>query len=510
MVQNRQWFYRGSIKSCNYNCSYCPFSKKGNSFAKLEQDKERFFRFIKRLEEMENMGGAVQIVPYGEALIHPYYWEGLARLSRNSRIEAVGAQSNLSFPVEEMLAVYKQQGGEISKLRLWGTFHPEMTTVEAFIEQCNVLSKWQVTFCIGVVGVPEQIPYIRKLREVLDSSVYLWVNKMDGLGRSYTESEIEDFTAIDEYFALELKHYIADIRLCKDNIFVEADGTMRSCNLSRENIGSIYEEIPENINPVCSRKECSCYLAYSNRREEELLFFQPYPAFRIPVYPKAVFFDVDGTLVEKGRQRISEEDSRKIMALAKHCAIYLVTSLPLENALQKIKSITEVVKGGVFANGGRCTIFHREEGTYHKEYDTIVPMETAWLEHAVNVKKKYGFRIHVYQRGEQIYKVTLSFPENKLQRMDSVDVFVRGLTAELKIPDTCKWILEENCIQITASGRGKLEGILELLGVLGYKTDEVMVVGNSDNDIPMLEYFPHSVAVKDSSAGAKKAAGIQL
>lgn len=63
-------------------------------------------------------GGAVQIVPYGEALIYPYYWEGLAALSKSPVIDAVGAQSNFSFPVKEMLSVYRNHGGELEKLRL--------------------------------------------------------------------------------------------------------------------------------------------------------------------------------------------------------------------------------------------------------------------------------------------------------------------------------------------------------------------------------------------------------
>ena len=57
----------------------------------------------------QQKGGAVQIVPYGEALIHPYYWEGLAALSRSPVIDAVGAQSNFSFPTEEMLSVYRDR-----------------------------------------------------------------------------------------------------------------------------------------------------------------------------------------------------------------------------------------------------------------------------------------------------------------------------------------------------------------------------------------------------------------
>lgn len=513
-----QWYYRGSLKSCNYSCSYCPFSKKRSSSKKLEEDRQQLFRFIGKLEEQKNAGGAVQIVPYGEALIHKYYWEGLAKLSKNVRFDAVGAQSNLSFPVDEMINFYEAQGGDISKLRLWGTFHPEMTAVEDFVSQCEALKKRQVSFSVGAVGVPEQISDIRKLRKCLDDSIYLWINKMDGLGRNYTESEIDEFLAIDEYFEMELKHYPTDVNLCKNSIFVEADGRMRRCNLCRQSMGNIYEEIGQDIPPhntaenfaslekasqPCSRKECSCYLAYNNRNEKELFFFQPYPAFRIPVYPKAVFFDVDGTLVTEGKKTISEEICKKIAALAKHSEVYLATSLPLENAVQKTQGVSHVIKGGVFANGARCVI--RE-----KEYDVIYSMETAWLERVNEVKKKYGFRVHIYQKEKSVYKVTLAFPRGKLLRIGSKDDLADQIARELKIPENCRWVVEENCIQIIRAGREKLKGILEISEVMGYQREEIMVVGNSDNDVPMLEYFPLSVAVRNSSEQAKKAAKVCL
>ena len=142
----RQWYYRGSLKSCNYSCSYCPFSKKKGSLREEQNDKAAFFRFVENACDGEMVQGAVQIVPYGEALIHSYYWEGLARLSCNAHLDAVGAQSNFSFPVKQMLSCFKGQGGDIDKLRLWGTFHPEMTSLEAFVEQCRQLTKQKISY----------------------------------------------------------------------------------------------------------------------------------------------------------------------------------------------------------------------------------------------------------------------------------------------------------------------------------------------------------------------------
>lgn len=523
MCRIKQWYYRGSLKSCNYRCSYCPFSKKKSSLKKLEDDRQQLFRFVERMNGQESLGGAVQIVPYGEALIHKYYWEGLARLSRNERIEAVGAQSNFSFPADEMLEFYQSQGGDITKLRLWGTFHPEMVSLENFISQCNCLSRWQISYCVGAVGVPEQICKIRKLRECLDSNIYLWINKMDGLGRNYTEKEAADFLSIDEYFGMEQKHHPADVQRCRHSIFVEADGTLRRCCISRQSIGNFYGEAGQSFlkeysaesaavsgKQVCLRKECGCFLAYNNRNEEELLFFRPFPAFRIPVYPKAIFLDLDGTLLPKGAKTISEETARRIEALSGHCSVYLATSRPLEDALNKVRGISGVLKGGVFAYGARCVVWEREEHSPCKNaiYDHAYPVETIWLDTAQSVKKKYGFRIHVYRKEEIVYKVTLAFPGGR--RCMSESSLASQLVAELKLPACCKWTAEGNCIQIISAGRGKLEGILELSKVMGYQKEDIMVVGNSDQDVPMLAYFPLSVAVKGSSKRVEEAAKISL
>ena len=74
------------------------------------------------------------VVPYGEALIHSWYWEGFSNLTGTEFIEAVGAQTNLSFSIETSLRIYREAGGQTDKLRLWATFHPEMISVEEFIE----------------------------------------------------------------------------------------------------------------------------------------------------------------------------------------------------------------------------------------------------------------------------------------------------------------------------------------------------------------------------------------
>ncbi len=490
----RQWYYRGSLKSCNYSCSYCPFSKRKGSQKEYQEDEKALFSFVDAMAK-EGREGAVQIVPYGEALIHKYYWEALARLSQNPALEAVGAQSNFSFSVEKMLSHFLAQGGDMKKLRLWGTFHPEMTDVDGFVAQCQMLLERRISFCVGVVGVPEQLVLIQKLRKALPKEVYLWINKMDGLKRAYTQEEKAAFLEVDEYFELELKHHPANPSLCAGNRFVEADGTLHGCNISRQCLGNLYKK--EAVEEACKRKECSCYLSYCNQPLEQLLFFQPYPAFRIPVYPKAVFFDVDGTLIPDNQEKIPEEIIQGIHRLARYSAVYLATSLPAEEAKHSTREIWKELSGGVFANGGMCSINNTglDGETFWNE---VEPIDTKWIEQARSIAKKEGFHIFIYRKKEKIYKVTLVFRKGILPENITKEV-IACWKEKLNIPISCGVLIEGECFQVTKKGTGKLEGILKICKKMGYKKEEVAVMGNAENDIPMLQYFPFSVAAKDSS-----------
>ncbi len=502
----RQWYYRGSLKSCNYACSYCPFSKKKGTEREWQEDKKALFSFVDAMKK-EGREGAVQIVPYGEALIHRYYWEALAGLSQNPSLDAVGAQSNFSFSVEEMIEHFLQCGGDKGKLRLWGTFHAEMTSIDRFVRQCEKLLEKGISFCAGAVGVPEQIEMIQELRRKLPEEVYLWINRMDGLKRNYTPEEIAAFVEIDEYFELELKHHPANPDKCMQNRFVEADGSLSFCNISRQTIGNLYEkENPEAA--LCKRKECSCYLSYCNQKLEQQLFFYPYPAFRIPTYPKAVFLDVDGTLIPENQENIPEDIVKGIHRLAKHSAIYLATSLPLEEAMKSTRKIWKVLSGGVFANGGMCTINGTEEKT-RGLWNEIEIIEDSWLKPVKGMERKEGFHTFIYKKEKEIYKVTLVFRKGILPKEINEDV-VKEWKEKLGIPDFCEILIEGECFQITKKGTGKLQGIQKICRKMGYENEEVAVMGNAENDIPMLQYFPFSVAAKGSEMEVKKNAYVSF
>ena len=285
--------YRGSLKSCNYSCSYCPFAKHRAAAYELERDRQGFERFCRSIEARVQsfLLGAVFVTPYGEASGHRWYWEGLSRLAGLPGMDRVGMQTNLSFSVEECLEIFDSMsaGSDFGlqkrrKLCIWATFHPEMTTVDEFVSRCHSLLRNQVRVCAGAVGAPGNLPQIRELREKLSPSVYLWINKMDGRKRNYTPDEAEAFLRIDPHFEYERMNPAADAQMCGDRCFVEADGKVRTCNISRPGSINWYDAGEDEIfRPECGRRRCSCYLAYGGRADFAIKdIFGGYPIFRIP------------------------------------------------------------------------------------------------------------------------------------------------------------------------------------------------------------------------------------
>ena len=273
-------YYRGFLQSCNYNCPYCPFRKKelseeSRSVPELVYDREALEKFTEKAPSLgKNI--SVIIVPYGEAMIHFYYFEALKKLCMANTVIKVGIQSNVSFSVAGFLEYMK--GADLSKLRLWCTFHPYRAALGEFLEKCHCLYQNKIRFSVGAVGIPKNIKLFAELRRRLPPDLYLWINAAEGMGRKYTQEEINEFISIDPLFTYELENHTAQPDLCtggKESVFIEATGDVFACPISKKKLGNIYAEqiIPPVHSQVvrnpktCLAKNCHCYLAYSLRKD---------------------------------------------------------------------------------------------------------------------------------------------------------------------------------------------------------------------------------------------------
>ncbi len=483
-MDKRMILYRGSLKSCNYHCTYCPFSKHPMSERELDRDRLQWCSFVKSLQKRAKALhiGALLVVPYGEAMIHHWYWEGMAQLSASAEIDAVGIQTNLSFSVSEFLDSYEKAGGVPEKLRLWATFHPEMTTVSEFAAKCRELWNQGILLCAGSVGVPENLPLLQALKQELNG-IYLWVNKMDGLRRSYTQKEREAFGGIDPYFMRELMPVPANAAMCRDRLFVEADGRLHTCNISSP-LKKKWDTLEDFPIPECSRKQCSCYLAYGGRGDfMNQVLFGPYPLFRIPRSPKAVFLDIEGTLLpaeDSGGEPRNADVAPDVMAgleiLAgqKVCLLF-ATTLPYREAMERCRKIRHLFAGGIFAGGAHLVLEQKRESFYE--------LEDTWLADLAALKKECGYRILTYRNCGKLYKVTLLRPAHRPWLRQEAEMVMSRVSHGKKV----RYYIEKNCLQIVSADACKARGAEVLCRWLGISTKDAAAVGDSREDEEMME-----------------------
>ena len=398
VAEKLQVYYRGCLQFCNYACSYCPFCKKTKSENNIKRDKEQLMRFVDRMEQL-SFSGAVQIIPYGEGMIHDYYWDALAKLSRLPGVDRVGIQSNFSFSVDGFVTRLQREQAKLEKICLWGTFHPEQTTVSAFQSQCHRLQKAGIRFSVGVVGVPGQMETIQELRDAIPKESYMWINALEGAGRPYSQEEKEEFRKIDPFFEQELRRLPADVEDCGGTYFVRGDGRMYACPISQVVIGDFYqiqtmEELYEmEKKRTCRSRFCHCHLAYNNRKKESNQMFGSYPAFRIPFLPKAIFLDIDGVLVKAGERRISQKTEETLRSLSVHFPLYLATSRPLKEAVKVLGTAMHDIKGGAFSCGAQLLLWQQQlekkdrEIYFEKIYELREDSFLQWLQERCEEKK---------------------------------------------------------------------------------------------------------------------------
>ena len=288
LLSIKRIYYRGKLNSCNYTCSYCPFGKKSHLTA-TTQDEQAWNRFITAIEQWQ--GGPLQlfIIPYGEALIHRYYRKGIIHLAALPQVAGISCQTNLSFSADEWLDEFPATPALISKIKIWASFHPEMTSVESFVRRLHTLYNAGIQVCAGAVGNPMAKSVLSDLRNALLPDIYLFINAMQGLKSPLSIEDIRFFTQLDNLFEYDLKNASAQWTICsggRSSCFIDWKGDISACPRSQVKIGNFYQN--QMLAPLlpCRRKVCDCYIAFSNLSNHPLHRMMGAGAFwRIPDKP---------------------------------------------------------------------------------------------------------------------------------------------------------------------------------------------------------------------------------
>lgn len=463
--------YRGTLKSCNYSCYYCPFSKNTVSLSEIEKDKFQLKVFFEDLNKKYLK--KIFITPYGEGLIHKYYRDEIEKAVKREDIKSIGIQTNLSLNIIEWIKNMKEKKLPIDKINLWVTCHFSQIDYDTFIFKIKNIYK-DINISVGVVGIPKDYEDILSLRKDLPKSVYLWINEYSHLKEEYSKELIEKFKNIDPIFYRRKEIDFSEYCSCGvGSFFIEGNGKVRLCNRNPKILGTFMKENYFS-KKHCNKKDCDCYLTYSKFKSNIFNFFGDKKLYRVPekINIKNIFFDIDGTLVEN--REISQEKIETIKFLyEKNYNLYFITDLPKDIALKKCSKVNKYFKGGIFDCGAHISMENLEI------YET---MEINMEMFRENILKSYSF-------DNKLYKVLLK--RNNL-KIEGTDIF-KG------IPNI-----------LVKKGINKFSALKKVGSILNMNLDEVLAVGNDLNDVTLFINLKYSVCVLNGKTKAKEKSKYQL
>lgn len=490
LLSIKRIYYRGKLNSCNYTCSYCPFGKKSHLTA-TTQDEQAWNRFITAIEQWQ--GGPLQlfIIPYGEALIHRYYRKGIIHLAALPQVAGISCQTNLSFSADEWLDEFSATPTLISKIKIWASFHPEMTSVESFVRRLHTLYNAGIQVCAGAVGNPMAKSVLSDLRNALLPDIYLFINAMQGLKSPLSVEDIRFFTQLDNLFEYDLKNASAQWTICsggRSSCFIDWKGDIFGCPRSQVKIGNLYQNQILDLLLPCRRKVCDCYIAFSNLTNHPLHRIMGAGAFwRIPDKPfiTSVFFDVDGTLTD-AQGRVSVSYAHALRYIAQFVPLYLATSLSMQQARRKLgKALFSLFEGGVFADGG-LLVYGGQSQCMPVELLLDINEESAKITAHSYEGQVYKYSMLVYDKEERI---------NILSRLKEKPYQV---------------FYKPPLITVIHKEVDKRKGVLHICKALAFPLDQVLVVGNSLKDWEMMSVVSHSCAVMNAEPLLKERARYTL
>ena len=144
-------------------------------------------------------------------------------------------------------------------------------------------------------------------------------------------------------------------------------------------------------------------------------------------------------------------------------------------------AVKPFLSGGVFANGGIVRLFQEKK-------TLIIAREQEVLQSLLQFLQAFPVKVSTYDQEGKVYKITASGGETlRLYHLLQKELTAWGKEVAVTI------VLEGEYLEITGSGANKLAGVRQICQSYGYERKRILVVGDSENDRQMLEYFPMAV-----------------
>ena len=226
---------------------------------------------------------------------------------------------------------------------------------------------------------------------------------------------------------------------------------------------------------------------------------------------KAIFFDIDGTLIQHGATCMPESTMNSLKQMKEMgIKLFVATGRPI-NTTGHVQAMFDF-DGYVTANGQYCV---NKQGLIHEQYipksslleiipyieENKIPVVFASLERSyINKynKKEYDASWPIVDLNDIVDEKIVQIMAYIQEEQD--DDFL----AHLPGCKTARWT--PAFADIIPSDGGKEAGIDHVLRHYGISLDEAMCFGDGGNDITMLRHVPNSVAMGNAEQKVKDAA----
>lgn len=236
---------------------------------------------------------------------------------------------------------------------------------------------------------------------------------------------------------------------------------------------------------------------------------------------KAIFFDIDGTLVSFNTHAVSTSTREALRLLReKGIKVFIATGRPKSLMMKAVGDLE--FDGYITLNGAHCfTADHRDIhkacipqedierliGYHHHHPETpfVFVDEDGWfITHCNEAVKEVARLIEIdvppvtsieTARGKEILQIMGYFKENEDQ-----EIFSNVLTH----CESMRWY--PLFTDIITRGTSKSQGIDKVLQFYGISLEETMAFGDGGNDIPMLKHVNIGVAMGNASETVQAAA----
>jgi Cof subfamily protein (haloacid dehalogenase superfamily) len=247
---------------------------------------------------------------------------------------------------------------------------------------------------------------------------------------------------------------------------------------------------------------------------------------------KAVFFDLDGTLLDEKKVVTLKTRAALERCKAEGVRLFLATGRPplLEKMLSWDIQTCALFDGGVFYNGG-CVIVDGKKEYGPVSEDAVRDImgllaEREDMDFLLQLEdEKHAFRYPLDPRYYNLWGVTAADvlpleqadPRRVVKIMAAKTGFLFSLTAidpglVVQLQSVCEgkaqfYLTDQGrIVQIVGRDVHKLSGVEKIRNALGLEKNEIAVLGDDWNDVEMLAAYPVSVAMGNAEERVRGAA----